>query len=176
MRKDTLTLLPPAEARPAPPMRKAVVAAAAALLYAALLGGALYANSRELKNLDAAVGELNGRKLEMARLIAGMAGPSTAGVDAARAEIMSAMRSTPPWEAILSEISLIVPDTVWLEIIESADSRHLRLKGYSKSQAEIAKLIARLESSEHFENVEIMFSQKGERAAAFELKVEIKWT
>ncbi len=133
-------------------------------------------NNYELGRLENAISDLNNKKLQVSQHMASVSAPASVKRDATKAEILSTMRSTPPWDAILSELTLVVPDSIWLEIIESPDARHLRLKGYSRSQSEVAKLIARLERSDYFDNVELVFSMMGKKTATFELRAEITWT
>jgi Tfp pilus assembly protein PilN len=175
MKKRTLNLLPPSKARPLIKKKAVVMAVSAVALYAFLIGGLWLLNGYELDRLNSTIGEMNGRKLELAQLISGVPAPQADQGDAARAEIMKAMRGTPPWEAILSELSMVVPNTIWLEVIEAADTKHMRLKGYSRTQGDIAKLISSLERSNYFGNVEIVYSQKGDTATSFELRVEMTW-
>lgn len=175
MRKRTLNLLPPEKARPLLRKKTALVMVGALALYAAFVGGLWLLYEFELERLNGTIGELNGRKLELARHIEGPPVPRAALGQAARAEISDALRATPPWDAILAELSLVVPDSVWLEVTESTDTRHMRIKGYARTQADIARLIARLERSDYFGNVEMVYSQKGADAASFELRVEMTW-
>ncbi len=176
MRKRTLNLLPPAERRPMPARKALALAVAALALYAAFVAGIWFLNGSELKRLNGTIKELQSRKLQLQKHAAGVQAPARKSTDAAEAEIMSMMRATPPWEAILSELSVVVPEAVWLELIESSDARHLRLKGYSKTQSDIARLIESLELSDYFDNIELVYSQKGEKTTSFELRAEMTWT
>ncbi len=174
--KKTLNLLPPLGKRPIRLGKTALTVGAAAVIYIVALTVLWLMSNYELKHLNSTIEDLLGRKSQMQDYIAVSATPAAAPQDATDKEIMGRLRATPPWDAILAELSFVVPDTVWLEIIESSDASHLRLKGFSTSQADVAKLISRLERSHYFRNVEIVFSQKGEQAITFELRTEIKWT
>lgn len=176
MRKGTLNLLPPSGKRPRPARRALVAAAAALSLYAAFVAGTWLLNGSELKRLNGTIEELLGRRNELQKQAAEVRAPAVRKTKGAEAEILGMMRATPSWEAILSELSLVVPEGVWLELIESGGERQLRVKGYSKTQSEIAILIESLEGSDLFGGIELVYSRKGDRATAFELRAELTWT
>jgi hypothetical protein len=172
--KRTLNLMPPVEVLPAAKRNFIALIAVGAAAYAVVLAGVWFLSTFELTKLTSTIDDLSSRKLQMQQYMTVTAGPGhiPEGADPA---IMSMMRTTPPWDAVLAELSLVMPGGVWLEIVESSDARRLRLKGYSKSQSGIARLIEGLERSRYFGNVEIVFAQKGEKALTFELKTEMKW-
>jgi Tfp pilus assembly protein PilN len=173
--KRTLSLLPPLKAKPLATKRLLIAVAAGAALYAAALAGVLLLNNYQARNLDNAISDLRGKKLQLQQYMSASA-PRAGATESADPAIMEKMRNTPPWDAIFSELSLIVPGEVWLETVESPDARHVRLKGYAQSPSDVARLIERLERSRYFDNVEIVFTQKGEKANAFELRTEMTWT
>jgi Tfp pilus assembly protein PilN len=174
--KKTLNLLPPLAKQPIHLRKTVLTIGGAAVIYIVALAVLWFMSNYELGKLNSTINDLRGRKSQMQDYIAVSATPPAAPRDTTDEEIMNIMRVTPPWDAILAELSFVVPGTVWLEIISSSDARHLRLKGFSTSQSDVAKLISRLERSHYFRNVEIVFSQKGEQAITFELRTEIKWT
>ena len=174
--KKTLNLLPPLAKQPIHLRKTVLTVGAAAVIYIVALTVLWFMSNYELGKLNSTIEDLRGRKSQMQDYIAVSAAPPAAPQDTTYKEIMAGLRATPPWDAILAELSFVVPDTVWLEIIESRDARHLRLKGFSTSQSDVAKLISRLERSHYFRNVEIVFSQKGKQAITFELRTEMKWT
>jgi Tfp pilus assembly protein PilN len=173
--KRTLNLMPPVEVRPVAKKNLIAAIVVGVTAYAVVLGGVWFLSTFELTRLNSTIEDLSNRKHQMQQYMAVTAGPGgvPAGADPV---IMSMMRTTPPWDAVLAELSLVMPGGVWLELVESPDAKHLRLKGYAKSQSGIVKLIEGLERSRYFGNVEIVFAQKGERALTFELKTEMKWT
>ena len=172
--KPTLNLLPP-EAQPTHIKTSALLTAAAPVLYILAILGLWFFNNIELTRLSATIEQLSGNKATMQRhLAATPAGiPPIAPTDT---EVLSMMKTTPPWDTMLAEISTLLPKTVWLNLIESTNAKNLRLKGFSKNQTDIAELISRLEGSPYFRNVRIVFAQKGKNASAFELTVEMIWT
>ncbi|MGD2081125.1 MAG: PilN domain-containing protein, partial [Nitrospirota bacterium] len=167
---------PPSGERPRPARRALVAAVAALSLYAAFVAGAWFLNGSELQKLNRTIEELRGRKLQLQKQAAAVKAPAVKKADGAEAEIVGMMRATPPWEAILSELSIVVPEGVWLELIQSGGERHLRVKGYSKNQSDIARLIDSLERSDLFGGIELVYSRKGEKATSFELRAELTWT
>jgi hypothetical protein len=175
MKRKTLNLLPPAEARPVSLRNLIAVIVFGVAAYALVLAGVWALSTFELTQLNSNIEDLSSRKLQMQQYMAVTAGPGgvAAGADPA---IMSMMRTTPPWDAMLAELSLVMPVGVWLELVESSDAKTLRLKGYAISQSGIVRLIEGLERSRYFGNVEIVFSQKGGTALAFELRTDMKWT
>lgn len=175
MKRKTLNLLPPAAVRPVS-MRNLVAALLVGIAaYALVLAGVWALSTFELTRLSNTIEDLSTRKLQMQQYMAVTAGTGgvAAGADPA---IMSMMRTTPPWDSVLAELSLVMPRGVWLELVESSDAKTLRLKGYAISQSGIVRLIEKLERSRYFGTVEIIFSHKGEKAVAFELRTEMKWT
>ena len=52
----------------------------------------------------------------------------------------------------------------------------MSIKGFSSTQLGVANLISSLEASDFFYEVEIVFSQKGEKDISFELRTRLKWT
>lgn len=88
-------------------------------------------------------------------------------------EIANAIKATPDWSSILSEVSLVVPKDMWLTSID-IKNRAAAFKGFSTNQAGIATFITQLDSSPFFYDVEIVFSQKGAKDISFELKAKLK--
>jgi hypothetical protein len=172
--KRTLNLLPPVEVLPVAKRNIIAVIVIGVAVYAVVLAGVWFLSTFELTRLNSTIEDLSSRKLQMQQYMAVTAGPGgvPAGADPA---IMRMMRTTPPWDAVLAELSLVMPGGVWLELLESSDAKNIRLKGYAKSQSGIVKLIEGLERSRYFGSVEIVFAQKGADALAFELRTEMKW-
>ena len=147
--KKTLNLLPPVGKQPIRLGKTVLTVGAAAVIYTVALAVLWFMSNYELKTLNSTIEDLRGRKSQMQDYIAVSAIPA-APRDTTATEIMNIMRATPSWDAILAELSFVVPDTVWLEIIDSSDARYLRIKGFATSQADVAKLISRLERSHYF--------------------------
>ena len=74
------------------------------------------------------------------------------------------------WSAIFREMSVLMPDGVWLTSFSDHSSRTpaqlksasevLLIKGESSSQDVIAQFLISLEKSQHFTGVQLMFSEK----------------
>lgn len=137
----------------------------------------------EIKKLDAEISKLDKQKIELQQKIPPPSVPAVLSVDK---EILNAMERAPKWSSIISEISVVVPEDVWLSSIESSGIRRgekedkgikqMNIKGFSATQLGVANLISALEASQYFYDVEIVFAQKGEKDIAFELKTRLRWT
>lgn len=129
-------------------------------------------NLIELKRLEIRLNELNQNK---ALLMTGIRPLPAQEVTTSAGEISGMLKNTPPFDLILAELSLIVPDEVWLSLIDIKRS-DMSIKGFSKTQVAVAQLISRLEESMYFSDVEIVFSQKAQENVTFELRTRIRWT
>lgn len=172
--KKTLNLLPLQAPGPFVNRGLVVKAVVVVVVYVAAIFGLWMINSHEAKSLDKTIADLKGKRTHLQQLIA--ASKPFVKAKSGNQNVMALMTNTPPWDAVMQELSLVVPSTVWLEIVESQDAKHLRLKGFATSQTAVAKLIDSLERSRYFGNVEIVFSQKGKDATSFEVRAEMKWT
>lgn len=173
--KETLNLLP-AEVKAAAPEKKGK-------FYYLSLGLAAYSgimiilwlsNLVEIRKLDAGISSSNKQKTALQQNILPPP-PAPAGPSLDK-EISDAMAKAPKWSAIISEMSVIVPEDVWLSSIESKGGKGVSLKGFSKTQLGVANFISALEGSRHFYDVEIVFAQKGDKEISFELKTKLRWT
>jgi Tfp pilus assembly protein PilN len=175
--KETLNLLPAEHAEKAARKRGiGFYLVAGCICYGAVLGGLWVRNTMELNQVSAEVSSLSQKKAEfLARIQA------SSSASAARAtpeeEIYHELQAAHPWSEVLRELSLIVPDRVWLASLETRwESNSIGVKGYALSQMDIASFIALIERSDIFEGVEIVSSQKGEKEVFFELKARLTWT
>jgi Tfp pilus assembly protein PilN len=174
--KKTLNLLP-SEYQPVKRKGKIYYAAFALGLYVLIILTFWAFNIITVKRLDPEINRLKALKQEMQRQLSFLQPAAPETIEGA--EILEAIKTTPPWDRILAELSLVVPDSIWLTLIESKETREaifLGIKGFSETQVGIAELISRLEASPYFYEVEIVFSQKGEEYTTFELRTKIKWT
>ncbi|TAL23770.1 MAG: hypothetical protein EPN94_08805 [Nitrospirae bacterium] len=131
-------------------------------------------NLVELRKLDTGISSLNKQKTAMQQGI--LPPPPAPAAPSLDREISDAMAKAPKWSSIISEMSVIVPEDVWLSSIESKGEKGISLKGFSKTQLGVADFISALEESRHFYDVEIVFAQKGEKEISFELKTKLRWT
>lgn len=74
------------------------------------------------------------------------------------------------WSEIMREVSLTVPEEVWLTDLESRDSKmpdrkEIRMVGFAKSHTDITKFITLLEGSSHLRDISLIYAQKGEEPA-----------
>lgn len=71
------------------------------------------------------------------------------------------------WSEIMRELSLGIPEEVWLTDLESRDSKRpdrkeIRMVGSAKSHLDITKFITLLEGSSYFSDISLIYIQKGE--------------
>lgn len=124
---------------------------------------------KEIKTLSIQKADLQARAAALSKPVADTK-PS------AEKEIFQQINSARKWSRVISEISLIVPEEVWLSSIEARQEHEtIGCKGYALNQMAVASFISALENSAIFEDVEIVYSQKGEKEVSFELKAKLKW-
>ncbi len=71
------------------------------------------------------------------------------------------------WSEIMRELSLTVPEEVWLTDLESrnskrADRKEVRLVGLARSHLDLTRFITLLEGSIYFSDISLIYAQKGE--------------
>ncbi len=71
------------------------------------------------------------------------------------------------WSEIMRELSLTVPEEVWLTDLESrnskrADRKEVRLVGLARSHLDLTRFITLLEGSNYFSDISLIYAQKGE--------------
>ncbi|MBI4823951.1 MAG: PilN domain-containing protein [Nitrospirae bacterium] len=173
--KETLNLL---SAGKIPRPSKGIVFYIGITVVAYVIGvaGLSASNIIKAKNLESEIRKTEERKSALLRQIKPPPPPLVITDDK---EIAGAINKTPPWDIVLSELSVVIPDEVWLNFIDVRDSEagfYMRVNGLSKSQVAVASFMSRLEASIYFSDAEIVFSQKGQKDVAFELKVKVQWT
>jgi Tfp pilus assembly protein PilN len=132
----------------------------------------------EIKKIDNATNMLTAKKTELQHRLSQFA--SLPGIQSEDIEILNAIDKSLHWTQIISDLSVVTPEDVWLSEIESREdkeAKQLIIKGFATTQLSVANFISELEESKHFYNIEIVFSQKGEKSnISFELKAKLKWT
>ncbi|KAF0144027.1 MAG: hypothetical protein FD156_2184 [Nitrospirae bacterium] len=176
--KETLNLLP-IEVRAGAPEKKGKFN----YLFLGVAGYSLIiiilwlSNLVQIRKINAEIIRLNKERAALQqKILPPVVVPAVPSIDK---DILNAMGKAPKWSAIISDLSIIVPEEVWLSSIESKEEKGLRqmgIKGFSKTQLGVANLISAIESSEYFYDVEIVFAQKGEKEISFELKTKVRWT
>jgi Tfp pilus assembly protein PilN len=77
------------------------------------------------------------------------------------------------WSGVLREVSLLVPDGLYLTTLESVEDsdavfapnqKRVRFGGFAPTHAVVTRFIAVLEASEHFTDVSLIYAEKGEAA------------
>lgn len=177
--KKTLNLLPVDIGVKLPPARKKTYYLFLGTgVYILLIIGLWFSNILETRKIDIELKKLDSIKKELSNKLSAIPRVVATGPSLEQ-EITEAMKKTPPWSRIVSEISLIVPEEVWLSSIDAKGEKEgmmTVIKGFSLTQMGVAKFISSLEDSNYFENVEIVFSQMGERNVSFELKAHLRWS
>lgn len=116
---------------------------------------------QELARLNGEIGNLS-QQTELSRESA------ASQVEAVR----ELMKNRIPWSDVVREVSVLVPEGVWLTRMESLDSqpdgvlksavgKTIRFIGVAQSQAAVNQFISSLESSPRYGTVSLVFSQKG---------------
>ncbi|MBI4691730.1 MAG: PilN domain-containing protein [Nitrospirae bacterium] len=175
--KETLNLLPVEVKAGLPKMGKFYYLFLGLSAYIVLMTGLWSYKFIAVKRLDAETNKLNKQKMELQQKI--LPPSPVVVVPSVEKGISEAVEKAPQWSLIISDLSIIVPENIWLSSIESKEDKGIRqmnIKGFSKTQLEVANLISSLESSRHFYDVQIVFAQKGEKDVTFELKARLKWT
>lgn len=137
----------------------------------------IFKNS-EIKRLDSEINRLTKHKTELQQKVQPPLPPVPNAVPIDK-DIVRAMEKTPKWSLIVSDISVIVPENVWLSSVESRDDKGIKqvnIKGFSTTQFGVANLISALEGLRYLYDIEIVFAQKGEKDISFELKTKLRWT
>lgn len=146
-------------------------------VYAAVILSLWFFRSSEYQKLVSETNLLTKKKTELQQKITSI--PTTGAPVSYAQEIINAIEKSQKWSLIVSDISVVTPEDVWLSSIETrndAGTKQMNIKGFSTSQLAVANFISALEASNHFYNVEIVFSQKGEKNISFELKTKLKWS
>jgi Tfp pilus assembly protein PilN len=148
-------------------------------VYLVVIMGLYLLNIINAKKLGAEMDKLNKQKIGLQQQITPLPAVTVAPFLLVDKEILIAMEKAPRWSQILSAISVVVPQEVWLSSIESREekgAKHMSVKGFSTTQLGVASLISALELSHYFYDVEIVFVQKGAKDISFELKAKMQWT
>lgn len=144
----------------------------AVLLTAVMCGWFLMASS----GVSERQGELDGLRAELAAIPPPPPPPATqsnlvAEKDARLALLGKALASRIAWDRVLREVSLVIPDDVWLEAMNTngpdpaaaaplpgqaaAPAGAFNITGYTYSHDGVARLLARLSVIPHLENVKL---------------------
>jgi|GEM_PF-948579 Tfp pilus assembly protein PilN len=175
--KDTLNLLPAAAESATKEKNWFIIAISGAiLLYLIILTGIRIKTDIEIRKIAGEKESLAASKTGLKARISSAQTAAASAKPSALSEIAGNLGSSRPWSMLISELSRIVPEQVWLSSIEiKQDPAVLHLKGFSVSQMEIASLISSMERSDLFQGVEIVSSQKGAKEHSFELKAKMTW-
>ncbi|MEK7307218.1 MAG: PilN domain-containing protein [Nitrospirota bacterium] len=125
---------------------------------------------KELANLTS---KRDAIKMEIARLTGGIEA-TVSRREVVRVEeekrldlIKRLVRERILWSEVMRELSLTVPEEVWLTDLESrnskrADRKEVRLVGLAGSHLDLTRFITLLEGSNYFSDISLIYAQKGE--------------
>jgi Tfp pilus assembly protein PilN len=125
---------------------------------------------KELANLTS---KRDAVKMEIARLTGGIEA-TVSRREVVRVEeekrldlIKRLVRERILWSEVMRELSLTVPNDVWLTNLESgnskrADRKEVRLVGLARSHPDLTRFITLLEGSNYFSDISLIYAQKGE--------------
>ncbi len=177
--KETLNLLQvEVKAGPAAKKGRFYYLLAGLSVYIVVIMGLWLLNVIDTRKLGAEMDKLNKQKVELQQQIKPLPAVTVAPSLLVDKEILTAMEKSPRWSLILSTISVVVPEDVWLSSIESRGEKgvkNMSIKGFSTTQLGVANFISALELSHNFYDVEIVFVQKGAKDISFELKAKMRW-
>lgn len=174
--KETLNLLPAGIRKPEGERGLFYYLSAGIAVYMLVMTLLWLFKITEVRKLDSEIKRLTQQKAELQQRILP---PPPPEILSGEKEIIEAIKTAPQWSLVMSDLSVLVPEDVWLSSIESRQDRgirHMNIKGFSTSQLGVAGLVSALEASHYFYEVEIVFAQKGEKDISFELKAKVKWT
>jgi Tfp pilus assembly protein PilN len=135
------------------PSRQVVLSCGAAVLSMAVLAGGYMQGSSALGKRNAALAEAQAR---LAAVPQPMQQPaSVTGLPQQRqsrvAALSSALTTRVAWDRVLREVSLVVPEDVWLSSLQAAaptaagiTGQGIHISGFTYSQPAVARLLARL--------------------------------
>lgn len=80
------------------------------------------------------------------------------------------------WSRLLQEISLVVPEGIWITALENAAGQTVQFSGFASSHQKVTDLIASLESSRSFQDVLLEFSRQnpGEKRVDFSVHTRLR--
>jgi Tfp pilus assembly protein PilN len=164
------------------PSRQVVVSCAGAVLAMAVLAGGYMQGSSTLATSNAALTDAQAR---LAAIPQPMQQPaSVTGLPQQRqsrvAALSSALTTRVAWDRVLREVSLVVPDDVWLSSLQAAaptaagiTGQGIHLTGFTYSQPAVARLLARLTVIPDLQRVSLTSSTQTEIGSRSVVQFEI---
>lgn len=109
-------------------------------------------------------------------------GPPT--VDQQLAAVNHLLKSRVVWSSVLREVSLVVPEDVYLTRLETSEAKvpgpllskegqGIRLVGFAPSHTPITSFMAAMERSAYFTDVALIYAQKGSEAGVSRVGFEL---
>jgi Tfp pilus assembly protein PilN len=80
------------------------------------------------------------------------------------------------WSRLLQQVSLVVPEGVWITQFENATGQTVQFSGFGSSHQKVTELIASLEASRYFQDVLLEFSRQnaGEKKVDFSIHTRLR--
>lgn len=80
------------------------------------------------------------------------------------------------WSRLLQQVSLVVPEGVWITEFQSAATRTVQFSGFASSHQKVTELIGSLEASRYFQDVLLEFSRQslGEKRVDFSIHTRLR--
>lgn len=80
------------------------------------------------------------------------------------------------WSYVLQEVSLVVPENVWLTRFETDPNEGIRFEGFAVSYSKMSALVSLLESSKVFDNVFLDYSRVNAETKYVEFGIKVRLT
>lgn len=80
------------------------------------------------------------------------------------------------WSRLLQQVSLVVPEGVWMTQLENTPGQTVQLSGFASSHQKVTEMIAALEGSKYFQDVLLEFSRQNpsEKRVDFSIHTRLK--
>lgn len=80
------------------------------------------------------------------------------------------------WSRLLQQVSLVVPEGVWMTQLENTPGQAVQLSGFASSHLKVTEMIAALEGSKYFQDVLLEFSRQNpsEKRVDFSIRTRLR--
>ncbi|HLG22763.1 MAG TPA: PilN domain-containing protein [Candidatus Manganitrophaceae bacterium] len=147
-----------------------------ALLLLAFLGGAFYAlDGKERTALKREVSTILQQRDQLRQQIASFAAAPFSGGKVKEDPALSVLKKKRVWSEALEEISLTVPEGVWMTQFEAGADEGVRFEGFAVSHQKITALISALERSSVFQDVLLDFSRQNPSERRVEFSIHARF-
>lgn len=169
------------------PFQKVALPGTFLFLLAAILVGTMVEFQRA-RSLNQKLTALNGQRADIIQSISSLQAETAEilrqedqaiEVNRARAVLLKRLEQERiHWSGLVQEMSHLVPEGVWLTLLESLEKRELRIVGFAQSHEGIARLVSELERSRYFQEIRLVYAEKkiemGQTHVTFEVRSFIR--